>query len=150
MAMFKGHILGAIIFYAAVVFFFSLGSYGLINNISWFIATLAGALFPDIDISSKGQHLYLKVLALLFFLCLFFQAFVPLVMLLAMVILSVFVPHRSLFHDLRFIMAVTAIVAIGLLFLMPAKTHLIVSSSLFFLLGVLSHLLLDKGIKGTF
>ncbi len=150
MSMFKGHIIGGLFAYAATVFLFSLGSYSLIQHSAWFIATLAGSLFPDIDIASKGQRLFLKVFVLLLLLFLFLHWYIPIVLLLIFCVLPIVIPHRSLFHDLRFIGIVMLGVSFFLVVLLPAKVNLIISCGLFFLLGVISHLMLDKGFKGTF
>lgn len=147
MANFKGHICGGLVAYGAAIILISLGSYSLSWHLYWFIATLAGALFPDIDIRSKGQRLFLKILLLLLLLCLWLQAFIPLVIILVFSILPIIVPHRGLFHYLSFNIFCSIVVALFLVLLLPAKIEIILSTTLFFLLGVLSHLLLDKGMK---
>ncbi len=150
MSMFKGHIVGGLAAYGIMVLLLSLHSMPLAHQVPWFAATLAGALFPDIDIRSKGQRLFLKLLLLLLILCLFLQAFIPVVFILVFSLLAIVVPHRSLFHELWFILLVSSLVALFLMIFMPSHTETIFMSTLFFLAGVLSHLLLDKGVKGTF
>lgn len=150
MPNFKGHIFGGLLFYGLVLFLFSLTKTGWTTQLYWLAATLAGALFPDIDIRSKGQHLFLKILFLLLILCLFLQAYIPVVMLLFFSLLPIILPHRGLFHDLGFIAILCAGVDLVLIFVIPTKARTIIVTSLFFVLGVLSHLLLDKGFKGTF
>ncbi len=150
MSQFKGHVLGGLVAYGAVVFLFSLTTVPLATHLQWIIATFAGALFPDIDIKSKGQHLFLKILLLLLILCLFLHAYIPVVLVLIFSLLPLIIPHRGLFHDLSFIVLITAAIDLVLIFVLPYKGETIITTSLFFLLGVFSHLLLDKGVKKTF
>lgn len=150
MSNYRGHLIGGIGAYAAVVCVLSLSTIAVSSHLVWFLATLAGALFPDIDVRSKGQHLFLSILLLLLILCLFLQAYVPVVMILFFSTLPIVIPHRGLFHDLGFVGFLSGAVALFLIYLLPAKAESIVTTSLFFHLGVISHLLLDKGFKKTF
>lgn len=150
MPNFKGHLFGGLLFYGIVVFLFSLGKIAWSTQTYWLAATLAGALFPDIDIRSKGQHLYFKILVLLLVLCLFLQAYIPVVMILFFSLLPLIIPHRGLFHDLGFIAILCIFTDLVLIYLMPHKVHTIATTTVFFVVGVLSHLLLDKGFKKTF
>lgn len=150
MPNFKGHLFGGLLFYGIVLFLFSLGKVSWTTQLYWLSATLAGSLFPDIDIKSKGQHLFLKILLLLLILCLFLKAYIPVVMILLLSLVPLIIPHRGLFHDLGFIGVLCALMDLVLIFLIPAKAKTIIVTSLFFILGVTSHLILDKGFKGTF
>lgn len=150
MPNYKGHLIGGIASYLAVIFLCSLGSVPFVKHLSWGIATLAGSLFPDIDVRSTGQRLFLQVLLLLLLLCLFLQAYVPVIIVLVFSFLPLIIPHRGLFHDLSFILMVTGLLALFLISFMPASTEMIASSLFFFLLGVISHLVLDKGVRKTF
>lgn len=150
MPQFKSHLIGGLILYVLVLFLFSLGSFSFATHLYWLSATLAGSLFPDIDIRSKGQHLFLKILALLLIVCLFLQAYVPVIMILFFMLIPLVMPHRGLFHDIWFITILCAFIDLLLIFFIPDRAKSIITTSLFFLLGVVSHLLLDKGFKGTF
>lgn len=150
MSNYRGHLIGGIGAYVAAVFLLSLSTIAVSSHLVWFLATMAGALFPDIDVRSKGQHLFLSILLLLLILCLFLQAYVPVVMILFFSVLPIIIPHRSLFHDLGFVGFLSTGVALFLIYVLPDRAETILSTSLFFLLGVVSHLLLDKGFKKTF
>lgn len=150
MPNFKGHLFGGLLFYGITVFLFSLGKVSWATQLYWLSATLAGALFPDIDIKSKGQHLFFKILLLLLILCLFLQAYIPVAMILFFSVIPLIIPHRGLFHDIGFVLIFCAFTDLALIFLLPAKAHTVIITSLFFMLGVASHLILDKGFKRTF
>lgn len=150
MPNFKGHLFGGLLFYGIAVMLFSLAKVSWTTQLYWLSATLAGSLFPDIDIKSKGQHLFLKILLLLLILCLFLKAYIPVVMILVLSLVPLVLPHRGLFHDLGFIAILCGVIDLILIFLVPHAAKTIIVTSLFFMLGVGSHLLLDKGFKGTF
>ena len=150
MPNFKGHLCGGLLFYGSAVFLLSLGKISWTQQIYWLCATLAGALFPDIDIKSKGQHLFLKIVLFLLILCLFLQAYIPVIMILFFSLMPLIIPHRGLFHDLGFVVVLCALTDLVLIFSCPTKAHTIIITSLFFMLGVTSHLVFDKGFKKTF
>jgi hypothetical protein len=149
MANFKGHLIGGLVAYLLIVSIMGFAQISAIKHLQWLGATLAGSIFPDIDVYSKGQRLFLKILGILVLLCLLLKAFIPLIMILVLAILPVVLPHRSLFHDLFFLAFLIGVSALFLVAVMPENSHVIITSSLFFMLGVFSHLLLDKGLKGT-
>lgn len=148
--MYRGHLIGGLVAYLLVIAVFSIWKNAFVHDLGGLIATLAGALFPDIDVRSTGQSLFLKILLLVIILCLFLQASLPLILLLIFSVLPLVFPHRGLFHDLFFILAVTAVFAGSLIYTMPSSSRTIVTMAFFFLAGVLSHLILDKGMKKTF
>ena len=150
MPNFKGHLFGGLLFYGIAIFLLSLSQVSWTTQLYWLCATLAGALFPDIDIKSKGQHLFLKILVLLLIVCLFLKAYIPVVMILMLSLLPLIIPHRGLFHDLGFITILCGLIDLLLIFFLPHKAKTIIVTSLFFMLGVTSHLILDKGLKHTF
>lgn len=148
--MYRGHLVGGLMSYVIVIALYSVWHNSFTLSIPGLIATLAGSLFPDIDVRSNGQNLFLKILLLVIVLCLFLQASLPLMLLLIFSVLPLVLPHRGLFHDLYFISALIAIFSGSLIYTMPSSWRMIVSMSFFFLLGVLSHLILDKGMRKTF
>lgn len=150
MSMYRGHLVGGLIFYLILMVICSVWQNSLFFSIPGFIATLAGSLFPDIDVRSSGQNLFLKLLLLVMILCLFLQASIPLSLLLIFSFLPLIFPHRGLFHDLYFISVFVILFSGSLVYAMPSSWRTILMIAFFFLLGVISHLMLDKGMKKTF
>ncbi len=150
MSMYRGHLLGGLAAYLLVIIAYGVMHNTFVHNFQGLLATLAGSLFPDIDIRSKGQRLFLKILFLAVVLCLFLQASFPLMLLLIFSVLPIIFPHRGLFHDALFVFALAAFVAGSLIYIMPENTQTILTMMFFFFIGVLSHLILDKGMKKTF
>ena len=150
MSMYRGHLLGGLAAYLIVIVAWGIYTSVFQHYFPGLLATLAGSLFPDIDIRSKGQRLFLKILFLLVTLCLYLQASLPLLLLLFFSVLPIVFPHRGLFHDIIFVTLLAVTAAGSLLYVIPNKTEVVVASTFFFLVGVISHLVLDKGFKKTF
>lgn len=148
--MYKGHLVGGLASYFVIIILLSVLKVNFGYYFLGLVAALAGSLFPDIDISSQGQKLFLKLLLLVLVLCLFLKASLAVIALLAFSLLPIILPHRGLFHDFMFILFLTGIVGAFCIYSMPEKCDLIFSLLFFFLIGVLSHLVLDKGVRKTF
>lgn len=148
--MYRGHLVGGLAAYFLIILLYSLFVGAFVHNFPGLIATLAGSLFPDIDIYSKGQRLFLKLLFIVLVICLFFRASIPLSIFAIFSLLPIIFPHRGLFHDTLFVGTLSLCGAGWLIYLMPHHVYLIMSIACFFFVGVLSHLLLDKGFRKTF
>lgn len=109
-----------------------------------FIFTLIGSLFPDVDTKSKGQQL---VYALSFLLVIFLVAQGYVIAALG-ISLCCFLPllgkHRGIFHDPLFLMCGIGCACIALLHNFPRYKMRILYDTLFFLCGVISHIVLDR------
>lgn len=150
MSMYRGHLLGGLAAYLMVIVAWGVYTSVFQHYFPGLLATLAGALFPDIDIRSKGQRLFLKLLFLLVVLCLLLQASLPLMFLLMFSLLPILFPHRGLFHDIVFVGALILAASGSFLYMLPDKADMIILVAFFFFVGVISHLVLDKGFKKTF
>lgn len=150
MPNFKGHVVGGLFAYGCVAFMLSAQDTSIFGHAVGLSATLAGALFPDIDTQSKGQRLYLKVLALVLLMSLCLRAYIPLLLVLALFFGALLMPHRGIFHNFWFITCALVLIDLCLLIVIPYRKVEIIATSLFFFAGVLSHLLLDKGLRKTF
>lgn len=148
---YKGHIAGASFLYALILYpllYFIHPSWYLVTE--WFLFLLAGALFPDVDTKSKGQYLfYYAVAALLLFLfvhrCYELTAICGILALVPLL-----VPHRGLFHQTWFVVLLPITIAAVAIGCIPAYTKTIIVNTLFFIIGALSHLCLDRGIQRVF
>jgi len=114
------------------------------------LCAVAGSLFPDIDIKSKGQRFFFSCMIPLYII-LYIRAYYLLCGGLAFVaLLPTFVSHRGIFHRLWFIIVITCIVALATTHIFPSHKELIKIGAVVFIFGSLSHLLLDFGLRGIF
>lgn len=144
---YKGHLVGGALTYGAALYLMvgALPPHGVMAE--WLICTLAGALFPDIDVKSKGQKLFYWVVLAVLLLVLYKgrHEFFILISILATV--PMLVKHRGLFHKLWFVIAFPLGVATALGFYFPAYSAALMIDVLFFIAGAVSHLWLDLGLK---
>lgn len=143
---YRGHLLGGV-----VVFFFALLGILLWCNpttttaLEWLGFTLCGALFPDIDIKSKGQKLFYWLLAGLFILLISMNHLQMVAVLSVIALVPMLVRHRGMFHRPWFIILLPSAIAYILCAQVPSCKMIIVYDTFFFILGALSHLWLDMG-----
>jgi hypothetical protein len=115
--------------------------------IEWLACALAGALFPDIDIKSKGQKYFYWVIFILL-VGLAIQERLDLFMVVSIgAIIPMLVRHRGLFHNLWFLIALAGGFWIFFSTQFPFLSQRLFSDILFFLAGVISHLWLDRGFR---
>lgn len=119
--------------------------------VTWFFLCLccaiAGSIFPDIDTKSKGQKFFYLAIAFIYSLLAFYKYYSIAIVLGLISFVPLIVSHRSLLHSLWFIMIIVGSVYYGALIVFPSYGQLILISSLFFMLGVISHLVLDFGVS---
>ena len=148
MPNYKGHLAGGI-------FVYLLGIYLIIQSqtpnftigLEWFLFTLAGSLFPDVDIKSKGQKLFYLIMLILMVILLLNNQTQALVIVAVLSVMPLLVRHRGIFHRLWFVILIPLLAAWILCLYFPTCEKTIMYDCLFFILGAISHLWLDLGLK---
>ena len=145
---YKWHIIGGALAYSFVLLGLSVLSFSisLDSSILWFFISIFGALFPDIDTQSKIRRLlYGKWLFVLFgILILLKTSSMVLIFLTFLAILPFVAKHRGFFHSIFLLVGLPVTLSITLSWYYPAQAYVIITSSIFFIAGALSHVLLDK------
>jgi len=148
MPNYKSHLVGGVLVYSvmlcAVLYYYSPS---LLAMVEWLLFALAGALFPDVDTKSKGQRWFYRILLILLVYTVYTKRFTMVAFLGMLGLLPQLVPHRGLFHRLWFIVALVVMISWISCFVMPSCRTLITLDALFFLLGAISHLWLDLGLR---
>ena len=72
---YKGHLVGGAVAYGVTVYLLRSLNPTAITLVEWFVCTLAGALFPDVDTKSKGQKYFYSVLWMVHLGLFFFEKF---------------------------------------------------------------------------
>ncbi len=148
---YKGHLVGGIIAFG--LFFLGLMGLVIIQQpshlmiVEWLVCTLAGALFPDIDVKSKGQKYFYYVVLVGVVVLAYQQQFQMLTCFSVVMITPMLVKHRGIFHSPRFVIGVPLIVWIVVAALLPQQASRFFIDTLFFIVGALSHLWLDFGTR---
>ncbi len=144
---YRGHMVIASICFASVVYFFTASMLQLSTLIPGFVFCMLGALFPDVDVKSKGQKIFYVMLVLLLWYCLCTYRWDLFMVATFLGLLPILVRHRGLFHNIWFLFFITISVIACL------KTYCFFGdkigwqSGLFFLLGAVSHVLADRTVS---
>lgn len=144
---FKGHLLGGIVSYALILFLLKLAHFPLDKalNLQWFLFCLLGALFPDIDTKSKIQ-LWIYRLFFVFYLILLVNNPSPQILIFVgiLAIIPLIVHHRGLFHKPLFLIGMPLAIVALIYSLKPPLAPQALLNAIFFIVGTLSHLMLDR------
>lgn len=148
MPSYKGHVAGGLFAYLLCLYVvLTHRTITLATGLEWLLFTLAGALFPDVDIKSKGQKLFYWI-ALLLALILLIKGQIQAFIILGFIsFVPILVPHRGIFHRLWFVILIPVSLAFFLCLYMPGCNKIIMFDTLFFTIGAISHLWLDLGLR---
>jgi len=149
MPNYRGHLMGGVVAFGLVAYCLSVTP-TVATLIEWLIFTLAGALFPDVDIKSKGQLFLYRFLLLVFLMLILQNRLQQLAFLSVAALVPMLVKHRGLFHRVWFILLFPAVLAVSIAGYCPHYAHIIYYDALFFIAGALSHLVLDLGLRRMF
>ena len=146
MPSYKGHLAGGIFAYLIALYcIITVQAPSFATGLEWLLFTLAGSLFPDVDIKSKGQKLFYWVMLLLMLVLLINNQTQTMIIVAVLGIIPLLVAHRGIFHRLWFVIAVPLIVSWILCQYLPNCENTIIYDCLFFIVGAISHLWLDLG-----
>lgn len=146
MSNYKGHLAGGLFVYLVSLYYIaSYQDVSIGTGLEWLLLCLAGALFPDVDIKSKGQKIFYWILLILATILLIHQRIQALMVLGVIGVIPLLVPHRGVFHRLWFVILVPVLGAWVTCSYVPDCTSIIVYDTLFFVIGAISHLWLDYG-----
>jgi membrane-bound metal-dependent hydrolase YbcI (DUF457 family) len=150
MPNYKGHLVGGIIAYGLLFFaVFAAQKPSLLIAGEWLLFTLAGALFPDIDIKSKGQKYFYYVILIVLIVLVTQQRFETLACCSFIMISPMLVRHRGIFHNPLFVIVMPLLVWVFMGRSLPHLSQQLFCDTLFFITGALSHIWLDLGTSQT-
>ncbi len=145
MPNYKSHLVGGITAYGiAMLMLSAVQKPHLAAAGEWFLCALAGSLFPDIDIKSKGQKLFYSILFFSCILLLLYDNAHIAAFLSVIACLPLLARHRGVFHQFWFVCTLSSIGAMFLYAWLPSCKTILWTDTLFFNAGVLSHIVLDK------
>ncbi|MDR3549846.1 MAG: metal-dependent hydrolase [Candidatus Babeliales bacterium] len=144
---YKGHLIGGVVTYGLGLYVLSSLHPSYATMAEWLLCVLAGALFPDIDIKSKGQKLFYRFLIVLFAFLVASRRYQLLIFISILAIVPMIVRHRGLFHKLWFVVGFPLLLALCLGAFFPVYRTILLYDVLFFIAGAISHLWLDLGLR---
>jgi membrane-bound metal-dependent hydrolase YbcI (DUF457 family) len=140
---YRGHSVGGLLAFGALRFALDSLNPTLLTSFEWLSCALLGALFPDIDIKSRGQNIFYLALAVGYGIALMAGKLAWSPFFVAAALFPMLMRHRGLSHNIWFAVAISCCVGIGLTIAFPTHTQAAWFDALFFGVGVISHLVLD-------
>ncbi len=147
MPNYKGHLVGGVVAYGLVLYVFYAYCPSAVMAGEWFLCTLAGALFPDVDVKSKGQKYFYWAVLALSVLAGFYKRYDLVLVISFFSVLPMLVRHRGIFHQLWFIVVLAGIAWVIGVSVAPYLGQRLLYDLIFFVLGAFSHLWLDLGLR---
>lgn len=144
---YKGHLVGGAVIYAIGLFLLQSLHPAWTTMAEWLLFAFAGALFPDIDIKSKGQKVFYRILLIVFGVLLIKGRFQIFILISMLAVVPMIVRHRGMFHKLWFVVGFPSLVAIGITAYFPHYCAIVLYDVSFFIAGAISHLWLDVGLR---
>lgn len=149
MPNYKGHVGGGIIAYGITMVALYHMNPSVLTAVEWLLCAVAGALFPDIDIWSKGRKYFYYIATVIVGWAIMHKHFELLSAMSVFVIFPNLIRHRGITHQLWFIIAFPLLVWVGIHAYFPHMSPNAWFDMIFFVMGAISHLLLDLGLKKT-
>jgi len=146
MPNYKKHLIGGLGAYAILLIILQqIEPISLFSAAEWLLCSLAGSLFPDIDIKSRGQKYFYRAILLVMIYLIIQRQFSLLATSSLMAVTPMLVRHRGIFHRLWFVILfpLTIWYIVGLS--VPTISKILLFDLLFFIVGAISHLWLDFG-----
>jgi len=144
---YRAHIGGAGCIYAVLLVFFYKVLFlkiSVFRALEWFLSCILGGLFPDIDIKSKGQGIFYRVVVLFLCILLLKQKLAEFILVSLLSFTPLLVRHRGIFHQPWFVVVVPFTVACVISWYQSISDLAILIDAFFFSAGALSHILLDR------
>ena len=146
MPNYKNHLIGGVGAYAVLLIVLQrIQPISLLSLGEWLICALAGSLFPDIDIKSKGQKYFYYAMLLVMIVLIIKHRFSLLAICSVMAVVPMLVRHRGIFHRLWFVILFPLTMWYVISVSVPTVSKIILFDVLFFIAGSISHLWLDFG-----
>lgn len=147
---YKGHLVGGGLAFGGLYVLVQPWCPSTMIAIHWLCCTLAGSLFPDVDVKSKGQKYGYWILLAIFILLILENKLELLALLSILSLTPMLVRHRGLFHRAWFVTGMPLLLWIIVSSSHPAWAQALFFYTLFFVVGALSHLWLDFGFSRLF
>jgi len=149
MPNYKGHLCGGLVAYVCVLCSCISMKPSVVTACEWLLFTLAGALFPDVDVKSRGQKYFYYLVFIIFIILICQNNHHTVACLSVIAITPMLVRHRGIFHNIWFLIMIS--VGCWMLFsmLFPPLTKPLLINTLFFIVGCISHVALDR-LKSRF
>ena len=147
---YKGHCVGGVIAFGLLFLVLVpaiIKQPSMVTMGEWLLFALAGSLFPDIDIKSKGQKYFYYVIFLFFMILVMNRRFEIISCFSFIIITPMLARHRGIFHSPWFVITMPLLLWAFVSMFIPRISQQFFFDMIFFIVGALSHLWLDFGVR---
>ncbi|MBP6892054.1 metal-dependent hydrolase [Candidatus Babeliales bacterium] len=144
MPSYRVHLVGGFVIYIAVLHCLQSAEPTIVTVLQGLVFCLLGALFPDIDVKSKGQKVFYSLLLMLLLYLLYHEKYCMFVVMSFLGIIPILVRHRGVFHHVWFLMAITFGASLFVKSFCGFYEQVMLSNCWFFFVGTVSHVMLDR------
>lgn len=144
MPSYRVHLIGGFLTYVGLLQLMKSAEPATSTILQGLIFCLLGALFPDIDVKSKGQKVFYSLLFLLLFYLIMNEKYCMFVVMSFLGIIPILVRHRGIFHHIWFLMAISFGISLVVKSWCGVYEQIMLSNCWFFFAGTVSHVLLDR------
>lgn len=144
MPSYRVHLVGGFLTYLGILQVIKQYDPSPLTIVQGLLFCLLGALFPDIDVKSKGQQIFYSMLAGLLIFLLYQQQYCLFASMSFIGIIPILVRHRGIFHYIWFLL----LLALGITYVIHGWcgywSHVMIHNAWFFCAGAISHVVLDR------
>ncbi len=148
MPSYRGHLIGGFVTYIVILQLIKnvhLSGFMIIQGL---IFCLLGALFPDIDVKSKGQKVFYFILLILLGILLYKKMYCLFAVMSFLGIIPILVRHRGIFHHIWFLFSMAVLFTFAIKNWCGPIENMMLYNCWFFFAGTVSHIVLDRFISG--
>lgn len=148
MPSYRGHLVGGLITYVGILQLLKnmhLSGFMIVQGL---LFCLLGALFPDIDVKSKGQKVFYSMLLVLLLWLLYKKMYCLFAIMSLLGIIPILVRHRGIFHHIWFLFSMAVIFTLIIKNWCGSFEKMMLYNCWFFFAGTVSHVVLDRFISG--
>ncbi len=148
MPSYRGHLVGGLVTYIGILQLFKnmhLSGFMIVQGL---VFCLLGALFPDIDVKSKGQKVFYSILLCLLIWLVYKQMYCLFAVMSFLGIIPILVRHRGIFHHIWFLFSMAVLSTLAIKSWCGTFENMMLYNCWFFFAGTVSHVVLDRFISG--
>jgi len=147
MPSYRVHLVGGLVTYLIILQMMKQSEPSLMTILFGLLFCLLGALFPDIDVKSKGQKVFYSLLLGVLIMLLYKQQYCLFAVMSLLGIIPILVKHRGIFHHIWFLLSISFLATLAVKSWCGLYERIMINNCWFFFAGALSHVVLDRVIS---
>ncbi|MFA5998952.1 MAG: metal-dependent hydrolase [Candidatus Babeliales bacterium] len=147
MPSYRVHLVGGLLTYLGILHVIKHVEPSIHTIFQGLVFCLLGALFPDIDVKSKGQKVFYTLLLFFLIYLVAVQRYCLFVTVSFLGIIPILVRHRGIFHHIWFLLAIAFGATLCVKSMCGSYEQVMINNCWFFFAGSVSHVVLDRTVS---